>query len=95
MLSNCAVIGITYSIVERDHFAEESLVKLATALFLIWASEVICQKFNKCPPGECLICCEELTRQSMVLACSHGFHEECLWRWVYQKRCCPRCGQAI
>jgi hypothetical protein len=42
VLSNCAVIGITYSIFEREHFYEECLAKLATALFLIWASEVIC-----------------------------------------------------
>lgn len=75
MLSNCAVIGLTYSLFEREEIYEEFLVKMASALLLLWISELVCARFNKCPEGDCPICCESLDKQSMLLQCGHGFHE--------------------
>lgn len=95
VLSNCAVIGFTYSLFEREEMYEELLVKLTSALLLVLISEFVCERFNKCPEGECPICCTALTKQSMLLQCGHSYHEECLWRWVYQRRCCPTCCQPL
>jgi hypothetical protein len=48
----------------------------------------------------CSICFLELKEpgagyRPITTRCSHCFHFECLFTWIYQKQSCPLCRQAI
>jgi len=45
------------------------------------------------PVEECSICCEAVGGAIPVrrLACGHGFHHECIARWLQRKAQCPLC----
>lgn len=49
--------------------------------------------------GNCAVCMEKmsLSTSRTLLACTHSFHEECLERWVTErrKRTCPMCRTPI
>ena len=39
--------------------------------------------------SECTICLEEV--KSFPLKCGHVFHQECLKKWLNEKKTCPNC----
>ena len=43
--------------------------------------------------GECIICLEEITSSSKVIAlrCAHVYHEHCVNAWMKKKSLCPIC----
>jgi hypothetical protein len=51
------------------------------------------------PPGnhECAVCLTEIddNDRAMMTPCGHGFHEECLRRWMQEQMICPVCRHAL
>jgi len=47
--------------------------------------------------GQCSICIEPFnsTRTSVVLQCSHKFHEKCIKEWLEKELTCPNCRQPL
>lgn len=88
--SNCVLIGITYSLLQRYNFAEELAAKVCTTLILILMAEKMQIKF-KHTDNDCDICFTKMNEQCIILKCSHYFHEKCLWEWAYVKAKCPSC----
>lgn len=41
--------------------------------------------------GCCAICLGELNGRLRVLPCSHGFHENCIFKWLRLNITCPNC----
>lgn len=44
---------------------------------------------------KCAICMEEMDINQTRLACSHGYHQECIARWLEQKSTCPICRHEV
>jgi hypothetical protein len=45
--------------------------------------------------ANCSICLQEISDETVIPTCSHGFCFECLLIWTKQSRRCPLCAQAI
>ena len=41
--------------------------------------------------GDCSICYEELTKNSVILICKHVYHKECIDKWLLDHTTCPQC----
>ena len=95
--SNSILIGVTYSLLQRQAIYEELMAKICSTLLLILAAEKMKIKFT--PKKEeqctCVICFNELNDECIHLKCKHVFHETCLWNWAYQKSECPTCKSPI
>lgn len=40
---------------------------------------------------ECTICLEELSENTRILTCDHGFHNKCILKWFNKSMECPIC----
>lgn len=91
-LSSCHAVGTGYALAGRREFLEEVLAKASLVLSLVCLSEPVARAVRTKTEGDCAICCIGLDEVSLVLGCGHAFHEGCLWRWVYERKCCPQCA---
>ena len=46
---------------------------------------------------QCVICMDEYEKgdERTMLPCWHGFHKECVNRWLNNKGCCPVCKTEV
>lgn len=45
---------------------------------------------------QCAICLDGIsTEEKTRLACSHGYHKECIYRWLDQNSTCPICRYQV
>ena len=93
ILGNFALIGITYSLLNRNNILEEFSLKVCTSLLLILIAEKCRSKHEL--QDECIICYEKMNDEWLILKCGHIFHENCLWRWVYNQYSCPICHKKM
>lgn|GEM_PF-5341107 len=89
--SNFILIGVTYSLLQRNNIYEELAAKICTSLLLILLAEKIKLRYESEKELNCTICFEKMKNDCLVLKCKHEFHEKCLWNWVYVKQECPYC----
>ena len=92
--ANFILIGITYSLLHRYNIIEEFAAKICTTLLLILLAEKLKMKFKEVNEL-CVICCEQMNQECIILKCSHFFHEKCLWEWAYVKQECPSCKRPM
>jgi len=53
---------------------------------------------EKCGVAECSVCLDDITYDTCIvqLPCSHGFHEDCIERWLTEKSdACPVCNASV
>jgi len=44
----------------------------------------------------CVICLKKLDMEEGVLTpCGHRYHSECFFKWIYKKKTCPLCREAL
>lgn len=85
--SNFILIGVTYSLLQRNNVYEELTAKICTSLLLILLAEKVKLRYELTKQeSNCTICFEIMKNDCLILKCNHEFHEKCLWNWVYVKQ---------
>ncbi len=72
--SNFILIGVTYSLLQRNNIYEELAAKICTSLLLILLAEKIKLRYESEKELNCTICFEKMKNDCLVLKCKHEFH---------------------
>jgi len=87
-------IYLVFSILLKD-----MIIALYCILYFLGFSWLILQKLSLIKKiiviDECSICYEELNENIIVLICGHSYHNECINKWIIEKKNCPYCREQI